>query len=83
LRSGPACTRGASWTVTDPDEFRRRYRHRLHQRTGRILAELAELHERYDGWPLALCCFEADPAACHRSVLAGWLAEKGVAIEEA
>jgi len=63
--------------VTHPNEFRRRYRHRLHQRTGRILAELGGLLAAYDGWPLALCCFEADPAACHWSILAGWLAEKG------
>jgi len=69
--------------VTDPEEFRRRYRHRLYRQTPRILHELGELLDRYDGWPLALCCFEADPAACHRSVLAGWLAEKGVAIKEA
>jgi len=83
LRSGPACTRGGSWTSPDPKEFRRRYRHRLYRQTPRILHELGELLDRYDGWPLALCCFEADPAACHRSVLAGWLAEKGVAIKEA
>jgi hypothetical protein len=34
--------------VTDPDEFRRRYRHRLHSKTPKILAELQELQEGYD-----------------------------------
>jgi len=74
------------WGLLDVSEeqlFRRRYRHRLHRQTPRILAELAQLLDRYDGWPLALCCFEADPAACHRSILARWLREKGAAIEEA
>jgi Protein of unknown function, DUF488 len=64
---------------TDPETFRRRYRHRLHQRTGRVLKELAELRELFDGWPLALCCFEdlAKPGAwCHRTYLAEWLAQK-------
>ena len=69
--------------VAGPVEFRRRYRHRLHRQTPRILAELGELLDRYDGWPVCLLCFERDPAACHRSILAGWLREKGVAIEEA
>jgi hypothetical protein len=69
--------------VHDPEEFRRRYRHRLHQRGRRILDELRELELMYDGWPLLLCCFEdiGKPGAwCHRRVLAGWLSERlGVA----
>lgn len=70
---------------TDPDVFRRRYRHRLHRLTPRVLHELADLRAAYDGWPLALCCFEdvTKPGAwCHRTFLAEWLAEKGVIIEE-
>jgi len=62
----------------DPEVFRRRYRHRLHLRTPRILAELADLQRTYDGWPLALCCFEdlrRPDAWCHRRILAGWLEE--------
>jgi uncharacterized protein YeaO (DUF488 family) len=59
--------------VADPEVFRRRYRHRLHQRTPRILAEL---QERYAGWPLALCCYEPPGAFCHRLVLAGWITER-------
>jgi len=35
--------------VTDPDEFRRRYRHRLHRQTPRILAELGGLLDAYEG----------------------------------
>ncbi len=66
----------------DLQAFRRRYRHRLHRLTPRILAELAELLAKYDGWPLALLCFERDPAQCHRSILAEWLREKGVQVQE-
>jgi uncharacterized protein YeaO (DUF488 family) len=67
----------------DPAVFRRRYRHRLHQRTPRVLGELAELLANYDGWPLALCCFEQPGEFCHRAVLAGWISERtGEVIEE-
>jgi hypothetical protein len=62
----------------DPGLFRRKYRYRLHQRTSRVLGELAELRATYDGWPLALCCFEdlrKPDAWCHRTILAGWLAQ--------
>jgi hypothetical protein len=56
--------------------YRRRYRRRLHQRTTRVLAELEELRATYDGWPLALCCFEdlSKPGQWgHRTMLAEWL----------
>jgi hypothetical protein len=82
LEEWPAVYPWGLLAITDPQEFRRRYRYRLHQRTGRILAELDGLLAAYDGWPIALCCFEADPADCHRSVLGGWLREKGVTVEE-
>lgn len=59
--------------VQDAADFRRRYRHRLHQRTPRILRELAELRAAYAGWPLALLCYERDPADCHRALLAEWI----------
>jgi hypothetical protein len=72
--------------VHDPEEFTRRYRHRLHQRGRRILAELRDLELAYDGWPLLLCCFEdlRDGSRwCHRTVLSGWLSERlGVAVPE-
>lgn len=54
----------------DRAEFRRAYRRRLHQRRPRILDELAGLLDSYDGWRIALCCFEnlAKPGAwCHRT----------------
>jgi uncharacterized protein DUF488 len=61
---------------SNPETFRRRYRHRLHQRTRRVFAELEELRETYAGWPLALCCFEdLRRSWCHRTMLAGWLEE--------
>jgi hypothetical protein len=60
----------------DPEVFRRWYRHRLHRLTPRILAELAELRAKYDGWPLALCCFEKPGEWCHRTLLAGWISER-------
>jgi hypothetical protein len=62
----------------DQEVFTRAYRHRLHQRTRRILAELADLHAAYDGWPLLLGCYEDlrdGTRWCHRRVLAGWLSE--------
>jgi hypothetical protein len=63
---------------TDREVFRRKYRHRLHQRTNRVLAELEELRSTYEGWPLALCCFEdvrRPESWCHRRFLAEWLAQ--------
>ncbi len=65
--------------VTDPDVFRRKYRARLHRRTPRILAELQELLAKYDGWPIALLCWEdlRKPGAwCHRVRLGEWISER-------
>jgi hypothetical protein len=63
---------------TDEATFRRKYRHRLHRLTPKILAELAELQEEeeYAPLPLLLCCFEPPGTWCHRTVLAGWLEEQ-------
>jgi hypothetical protein len=58
----------------DEEEFTRRYRHRLHQRRPRILAELQELREGYGD--LVLLCHEPAGAFCHRVVLGRWLAEQ-------
>jgi hypothetical protein len=66
----------------DPAVFRRKYRHRLHRLTPKILAELREMCEAYAPIPLALCCFERDPADCHRSILGAWLTKKGVQVQE-
>jgi len=58
----------------------RRYRHRLHRQTPRILAELQELREGYGD--LVLPCFEPPDRFCHR-VLSTWLEEKlGEFVEE-
>jgi hypothetical protein len=62
----------------DPERFARAYRRRLHQRTNRVLAELAELQAAYDGWALILACYEDlrdGTRWCHRRVLAGWISE--------
>ena len=64
--------------LTDEAEFRRRYRHRLHSKTPRILRELEELQAAYDPTPLLLCCWEdlTKPGAwCHRTHLAAWISE--------
>jgi hypothetical protein len=70
----------------DPEDFRRAYRRRLHQRTPPILAELDELLDAYDPFPLASCCFEDlrdGSRRCHRTVLSDWLFERlGVPVPE-
>jgi uncharacterized protein YeaO (DUF488 family) len=58
----------------EPEEFTHRYRHRLHRRTPRILAELQELREAYGD--LVLLCHEPPGKFCHRLVLGAWLAEQ-------
>lgn len=68
----------APWSlldVTDPEELRRRYRHALHRKTPKVLAELAEMREAYAPAALVLLCFEPAGQLCHRHILAGWLAE--------
>jgi uncharacterized protein (DUF488 family) len=65
----------------EPEEFTRLYRHRLHQRARRILAELQELREAYGD--LVLLCHEPAGVFCHRQVLSTWLEEKlGEPVEE-
>ena len=59
----------------EPEEFTRRYRHRLHRLTPRITRELAELREAYGPADLILCCYEPAGAWCHRVLLAEFLAE--------
>jgi hypothetical protein len=67
--------------VTDRGQFRTAYRRRLHQRRPRIVAEVAELLDAYDLYPVALACYEnlAKPDAwCRRTLpvelLGEWLA---------
>jgi len=58
----------------EPEEFTRRYRHRLHRLTPRIMRELQELREGYGD--LVLLCHEPAGTFCHRLVLGRWLAEQ-------
>lgn len=58
----------------EPEEFTRRYRHRLHRQGSRILRELEELRQGYGD--LVLLCHEPAGAFCHRIVLGRWLAEQ-------
>ena len=60
----------------DEATFRRKYRHQLHRKTPKVLAELAELQEAYAPLPIVLLCFEPAGIFCHRTVLAGWLEEQ-------
>jgi len=62
--------------VTDPIEFRRRYRHLLHRKTPRILAELEELQEGYAPLAVVLLCFEPAGTFCHRTLLGEWITER-------
>lgn len=65
--------------ITDPAEFWRRYRHMLHRKTPRVLAELQELPEAYAPLGLVLLCYEdlSKPGAwCHRTMLGEWISQK-------
>ena len=44
---------------------------------GSLAQRFAEISARHDNRPLVLCCFEKDPADCHRSILARWLEAHG------
>jgi uncharacterized protein YeaO (DUF488 family) len=69
----------APWGIKDIEddaEFRRKYRHRLHRYSGRILGQLEELRDSYPDVPLVLMCFERDRSNCHRAQLAEWLTER-------
>lgn len=62
----------------DHDIYRRRYRHRLHRNTPKVLAELADLQAGYDA-PLVLLChcdLSKPDARCHRTMLAEWITQK-------
>jgi Domain of unknown function DUF488 len=76
----------ARWMMHSADHSRseRAYRHQLHQITlPRIAARLDAIAAEHDDLPLALCCFEADVADCHRSWAATWLCEQtGVVVPE-
>jgi hypothetical protein len=84
----PACDELmiARWMMHSDDHAKseRAYRHQLHKVTlPRIAARLDEIADEHDGKPLALCCFEADVADCHRSWAAAWLRDQtGLVVPE-
>lgn len=53
------------------------YQAHLNSNKQQILALVATLPNQ-----AVLCCWEKDPAECHRSVLAGWLNDNGIPTEE-
>ena len=61
----------------EPEEYRRRYRHRLHRLTPRITAELVELRQaRTAPADLILCCYEPAGAGVIRCRWPEFLAEE-------
>lgn len=64
-------------------EFRPKYRHRLHQRFGHIQTEIEQIRASHPGRKLVLCCYDRDPARCHRSLLAEfWTQQTGETVIE-
>lgn len=59
--------------IEDPAEFAAAYVARLDRHGSAVIDELQALT---GGAPAVLLCFERDPADCHRSTLAGWLADR-------
>lgn len=59
--------------IKDDAQFNEAYRRKL-ERIGveRIAAGLQRLSDEEGGSDLALLCFEADPARCHRGQFADW-----------
>jgi hypothetical protein len=76
---------GWMFSIKDMERFGRAYRRKLHTiGLPRLQARLDEIAAA-DGRPLALACFETDPADCHRGPLgfAGWYERKtGIAIPD-
>lgn len=53
------------------------YLEHLDENESDVIAMLDKLQDN-----AVLCCWEKDPAKCHRSLLAGWLREHGIECEE-
>jgi hypothetical protein len=69
----------APWYFREPDQevWERRYRHQMHKTTPkRVLALLTETAEQAGASRLVLCCFEANPLDCHRSMFSRWWLEQ-------
>ena len=68
---------GWMFGIEDDTRFNEAYRRKL-ERLGveRIAAQLERISEEESRRPLALLCFEANPAQCHRSAFAEWWEER-------
>jgi hypothetical protein len=74
---------GWMFGVQDPERFGRAYRRKLHIAGVEAITAALEGIASYS-MPLALCCFEADPAHCHRGQFAAWWERKtGQVVPEA
>ena len=63
--------------IEDAKTFERLYRERLDEKgVARIESRFQAIARQRPGVPLALCCFERDPADCHRSSFARWWLER-------
>jgi hypothetical protein len=88
--SMPEVMPGGGMLRLDYDDFRRRYRHKLHRTTSRRILAAADRIRAEAGVgadvPLVLLCFEhlADPGTwCHRSIFAHWLEQQtGLEVHE-
>lgn len=75
---------GWMFGIEDDARFNEAYRKKL-DRLGadRIAEGLARISREEGGADLALLCYEADPARCHRSAFASWWRERtGEVVEE-
>jgi len=68
---------------TNLELFEEAYVKRLRKHEQTIWDKLHALHEKYDGEPLVLLCYERNPAECHRSMAATWFGGFGVFVHEA
>lgn len=63
--------------IEDDAEFERVYRERLETKGVELIEQrVRAVGAEYPGLPIVLCCFERDPAACHRSSFARWWFER-------
>ena len=62
----------APWSSFRKDNWKELYPRELDQRRDIILAEVAAIRAAHPGRALVFCCFDGDPADCHRSLFAEW-----------
>ena len=63
--------------IEDAEAFERAYRERLDRKgVDRIEGRFQAIMRQRPGVPLVVCCFERDPAVCHRSSFARWWLER-------